>query len=102
MTDAAVATSSGNRRRWRVGDAIAHHLVDPRTQTSSASDLAQATVVAPSTESADVLAKTVFLLGAREGRAFVERRPGIGAVLVQRSGAVLFLGDLDVREVAHA
>ncbi len=102
VSDAAVATSAGNRRRWRIGDTFVHHLIDPRTQTSSASDLVQATVVAPSTELADVLAKTALLLGARAGRRFLERQPGIGAVLVPRNGAPLFVGTVDVREVAHA
>lgn len=102
MFDAAVATSAANRRRWRVGDTVAHHLIDPRTQASSASDLRQATVVAASAERADVLAKTAFLLGAREGRRFLERLPGIAAVLVEDSGALVFVGALDVREVARA
>lgn len=102
VSDAAVATSAANRRRWRVGDTAAHHLIDPRTQTSSASDLLQATVVASSAELADVLAKTAFLLGARDGRRFLERQPGTGAVLAQKSGRSLFVGALDVREVARA
>jgi FAD:protein FMN transferase len=99
VSDAAVATSAANRRRWRVGPALVHHLIDPRTQMSSTSDLLQATVTARSAELADVLAKTAFLLGARDGRRFLERQPGIGAVLVLRSGAFLFMGTLDVREV---
>jgi thiamine biosynthesis lipoprotein len=102
VSNAAVATSAENRRRWRVGGTFAHHLIDPRTQSPSASDLAQATVVAPTAELADVLAKTAFLLGAREGRRFLERQPKIGAVLVQQSGDLLFVGALDVREVGRA
>ena len=102
VSDAAVATTAINRRRWRVGDTFAHHLIDPRTQTSSTSDLAQTTVIAPSAELADVLAKTSFLLGARAGRRFLERQPGIGAVLVPRRDAALFVGALDVREVNRA
>ncbi len=102
VSDAAVATSAGNRRRWRVGDTFAHHLIDPRTQTSSASDLLQATVIAGSAELADVFAKTAFLLGARDGRRFLERQPGIAAVLVQRGGPPVLVGALDVRRVARA
>src|SRR5205085_916234 len=30
VRDAAVATSAGNRRRWRAGGTIAHPLIDPR------------------------------------------------------------------------
>ncbi|MEZ4364080.1 MAG: FAD:protein FMN transferase [Kofleriaceae bacterium] len=101
-SNAAVATSAPNRRRWRLGASVAHHLIDPRTGRPSTSDLLQATVVAPSAELADVLAKTAYLLGARDGRRFLERRPGIGGVLVRASGEPLLVGVLDVREVAHA
>ena len=102
VSDAAVATSAPNRRRWRVGEGFAHHLIDPRTHGCSDSDLLQATVVAADTERADVFAKTAFLLGAREGRRFIERQSGIGAVLVPKSGGVIFAGVLDVREVSRA
>lgn len=102
VANAAVATSAPNRRRWRVGPDFVHHLIDPRTQRSSTSDLLQATVVAPSAEVADVFAKTAFLLGTRAGHRFLERQPGIGGVLVPANGAALFVGALDVREVAHA
>ncbi len=102
VSDAAVATSADNRRRWRVGHGSAHHLIDPRTQSPSTSDLLQATVVADTAELADVLATTAFLLGSRDGRRFLERQPDTGGVLVQKSGRCLFVGDLDIREAAHA
>lgn len=101
VSEGAVATSAANRRRWRVGDTVAHHLIDPRTQAAAATDLVQATVIAPRAELADVLAKTAFLLGAREGRRFLERQPHAGGVLVRRDGSPLFIGDVDVREVGH-
>lgn len=102
VSNAAVATSAPNRRRWRVGAGIAHHLIDPRTGTSSTSDLLQATVVASCAELAEVLAKTVFLMGVRDGRRFLGRQPGVGGVLVRASGDPVFVGEVDVREVAHA
>jgi thiamine biosynthesis lipoprotein len=102
VSDAAVATSAGNRRRWRLGESSAHHLIDPRTQRPSGSDVLQATVIAPSAELADVLAKTAFVLGAHEARRFLERQPGIGAVLVPERGSPIFVGTVDVREVGRA
>lgn len=102
VTDASVATSAPNRRRWRLGSGSAHHLIDPRTRAPSASDLLQVTVVATTTELADVLAKTAYLLGARAGRRFLERQPDVGGVLVGAGGALAFAGALDVREVARA
>src|SRR4029453_8351955 len=52
-----VATSSSLKRRWRVGDAMLHHLIDPRTGRPSDSDAVQVTVVAPTATEADYLAK---------------------------------------------
>lgn len=91
LTDQAVATSGISRRRWRVSGRIAHHLIDPFTGLPSESDLAQVTVVAGSTELADVLAKTAFLQGLSEGRRFLERFP-VTAVLVGRDGELHLLG----------
>lgn len=96
VRDRAVATSAANRRRWRAGGRVRHHLIDPRTRRPAETDLAQASVIAPSAELADVLAKTAFLLGARAARRFLERRSGIGAVLVRCDGALEIIGDVEV------
>lgn len=102
VCDKGVATSAANRRTWQLGDSQVHHLIDPRTQCSSGSDLAQATVVAPSVELADVLAKTLFVLGERAARRFMRDKPQLGAVLVPCHGAPVLLGNLNVQEVHHA
>ncbi|MFO0711151.1 MAG: FAD:protein FMN transferase [Sandaracinus sp.] len=102
VEDGAVATSAANRRRWRVGSGWAHHLVDPRTGEQAESDLLQATVLAPSAELADVLAKTVFVLGSRQARAALARWDRVGAVLVSRTGRVSVIGELAIEEVRSA
>jgi thiamine biosynthesis lipoprotein len=94
--DVAVATSAPNRRRWRAGGREQHHLIDPRTSRPGGSDLAQATVIARTAELAEVLAKTAFLLGAAEGRRFLERLPGVAAVLVRRDRGVEIVGVVEV------
>lgn len=98
VRDRAVATSAPNRRHWRAGGEHVHHLVDPRTGRSARSDLAQVTIVADTTERADVLAKTTFLLGRSAGRAALERMPHVGAVLVRGDGCVERVGDVDVAD----
>jgi len=87
VRDRAVATSAANYRRWQVAGAHRHHIVDPRTQRSAATDLLQVSVVAPTAELADVLAKTVFILGAERGRAMIERHGDVGAVLIATDGS---------------
>lgn len=98
VRDRAVATSAPNRRRWRTGATHAHHLIDPRTGMPARSDLAQVTVLAPSAEQADVLAKAAFLLGAREARGFLTARAGVAAVLVQRGRALELVGDVELAD----
>jgi FAD:protein FMN transferase len=92
IRDRAVATSAANYRRWQVAGSQRHHIVDPRTQRSAATDLLQVTVVAPTAELADVLAKTVFVLGAERGRALIERHADVGAVLIRTDGAPITCG----------
>ncbi|HTJ42265.1 MAG TPA: FAD:protein FMN transferase [Kofleriaceae bacterium] len=98
----AVATSAANRRRWRVGREVAHHLIDPRTGRPATSDLAQVTVVAATAELADVLAKTAFLLGVNQARELLHARSELGAVLVHDTGAVELIGRLELAEVDDA
>lgn len=95
VRDRAVATSATNRRRWRRDDQPMHHLIDPRTNTPARTDLIQVTVLAPTAEEADVLAKVVFLLGAHAGAAELERR-GLAGVLVRADGTIRTAGDVEL------
>ena len=98
VRDEAVATSATNRRRWRRGDRSMHHLIDPRTITSAATDLIQATVFAPSAELADVMAKVAVVLGTGAAAGELERR-ALSGVLVASDGSIHAVGG---REVVHA
>jgi thiamine biosynthesis lipoprotein len=60
----AVASSATLRRRWKVGDEVRHHLIDPTTGLPSWTTLSFATVVAGHAWTAEVLAKTLVLRGA--------------------------------------
>lgn len=98
VADRAVATSAANRRRWRRGQTVAHHLIDPRTGEPTRSDLAQVTVLAPTVERADVLAKAAFLRGACDAVAWLSSRDDVAAVLVERDRAIHVIGDLEVAD----
>jgi thiamine biosynthesis lipoprotein len=100
VRDRGVATSTSARRRWRRGGRELHHLIDPRTGLPSASDVASATVVAPTVARAEVLAKVALLLGPAEGRRLLEASPDAAGLLVLRDGRVLASARL--REVIHA
>ncbi len=83
-----VATSSTLRRRWvtPTGERV-HHLIDPTTGRSCATDVAAVTVLADSCANAEVLAKQFILLGA-DAAAVNAERLGVDALIVGYDGAV--------------
>lgn len=93
LADCAVATSSIGKRRWRRNGQGFHHLIDPRTGTSSASDLHTVTVLASSAMDAEIAAKTALLLGSVEGTAWLQKEK-LPAVLIQHSGHCIHIGQL--------
>ncbi|WP_376793480.1 FAD:protein FMN transferase [Thermoflexus sp.] len=84
-----VATSGRDVRRWRRGGQEHHHLVDPRTGRPAQTDILTVTVVAPTAYEAEIAAKVVFLLGSRDGLAWLERRPGMAGLIVREDGEIL-------------
>lgn len=76
---AGVATSTTIKRRWAQGRR--HHVIDPRTGSMSASDLVQATVVAPSACIAEWSA-TGALLQSADAAATWLRDQGLAAYLL--------------------
>jgi FAD:protein FMN transferase len=93
LREGALATSGSDRRRWRAGDAVHHHLIDPGTGRPSDSDLLRVTVTAPTAVEAEVLAKALFLAGEDAAVAEVDGL-GVPAVLVTRDGRVRRAGGL--------
>lgn len=82
----AVATSAITKRRWQMGAQLYNHLIDPRTGQSVNNNLAAVTVVAPTTQIADVLAKTALILGLEEGRSFLAQQIGCFGFFVTLDG----------------
>jgi len=72
-----LATSGSDRRRWRRGGALQHHLIDPSSGKPARSPWQQVTVCGRTCLGADVAAKAAFLLG-REGPDWLDdnRLPG--------------------------
>jgi len=81
----ALATSGVDRRHWQQGTKTRHHIIDPRSGESAQSGLWSVTVAAESCQRAEVAAKAAFLLGAEQGRAFLDDH-GLSGLLVRRDG----------------
>lgn len=100
VRDCAVATSSVERRRWRTEDGWVHHLIDPRTGEPADTGLASVTVVAPTAAQAEVLTKTVLLLGRSEGVRYLESSAGCAGVLVSEQGDVAWTAGAEALRAA--
>jgi FAD:protein FMN transferase len=82
-----VATSGTSVHRWQLADGRAtHHLIDRRTGRSAATDVVQATVVAPTAREAEMLAKSAVILGARGAYPFLTRSSAFAAILLLECG----------------
>lgn len=63
IPEGAVATSSSLRRRWQTTAGQVHHLIDPTTGQPADTDVYSVTVVAGEAWWAEVLTKSLYLLG---------------------------------------
>lgn len=84
----ALATSSVSRRRWRLGNSDANHLIDPRTMRPSDGPVLQATAITATAVEAEAAAKAIVLLGV-DGLAWADRQPWIrAAIAIWSNGSV--------------
>jgi thiamine biosynthesis lipoprotein len=83
LSRGGLATSSP--KGWK--NAIAHHIIDPRTQKSANSDALQVTVIAQNASQAEVLAKMCVILGSQEGISQIDSL-GAAALIVDYSNQV--------------
>jgi FAD:protein FMN transferase len=88
LRSGAMATSSVGQRRWRQGQNMRHHLLDPRTGLPIDNGLYAVTVAAQQCAQAEVAAKVALILGEHQGAAFLERW-GIAGRFVTLDGCVV-------------
>lgn len=79
-----LATSGGYRRRIG-GNGARSHLIDPRCGCS-VEHILSASVIAPTTATADVLATAFSVLEPRQSLAIADSMSGVGCLLIQPDG----------------
>lgn len=94
LSDRAATTSGINRRHWINGTQVKHHIIDPRTGKSAETDIISVTVVSHETALADVLAKSILILGRTAGHEFAVRK-NIAALLADADGIATTTPELD-------
>ena len=85
LQDAAVATSGGYERFYTIQGERYSHLIDPRTG-QPATAVASATVLAPTSVTANALATTLGVMGVDEGLRLVSTVPGAECLIVGKDG----------------
>ena len=85
-----VATSATDRRRWMQDGRLRHHIIDPRSGSSAATDVISATVVAPTAVEAETAAKSILIRGSVDGLDWLESNPDLAALLILENGQILY------------
>ena len=84
-----VATSGILKRRGGSQGHEWHHMIDPRTGEPVENDVLAVTAVSTNATRADIYAKTVLLLGAKEGIDFIEERPDSAGIIFTKDGETI-------------
>lgn len=84
LEDAALATSGDYRNFFEWRGKLYSHTLDPHTGRPVTHSLASVSVIAATCAVADALATATMALGPTKGRALVEKKPGVEALLVTR------------------
>jgi thiamine biosynthesis lipoprotein len=89
LVDQAVVTSTTRFRRWRRGDTVMHHLIDPATGAPARRGVGAVVAQADDAWWAEGVAKAALVAGADDGLDLLERL-GIAAVIVGDDGSCHF------------
>jgi FAD:protein FMN transferase len=94
LTDCAISTSGDYERFFidKDGQRI-HHIINPHTGRSP-KGIMSVSVIGPLGFDTDPLTKTLFIMGAEKGLAFINKLPGFDAVVITEAGKVLYSNGL--------
>ncbi len=88
LKNLAVATSGVDKRTWEINGKQKNHIIDARTHMSLANDLLSVTVISSSVTEADIIAKTLLILGLEDGSIFCENH-SIPAIFIKKDKTVI-------------
>ncbi len=89
LEDAAFSTSGDYERFFDEGGVRYDHIIDPKTGHSP-HGVRSVTVIASTATRTDGLTKSVFIMGAREGIAFIDKLDDADAIVIESDGKVSY------------
>jgi len=87
LSDAAVSTSGDTEQHLDIGDQRYSHIINPASSVALTGYMT-VTIVARRGIIADGMSTAVSVLGAQRGMAYVEKVPGVAAMIVTRQGGM--------------
>jgi thiamine biosynthesis lipoprotein len=86
-----IATSSIHKRQWRTSShEQVHHIIDPRTNKASNSDLIQVTILSSHLLIAEEYAKCLLILGTKIGFPWLmKQEPQLAYIAIKKDGTIL-------------
>lgn len=88
ISNEGIATSGNTRKKWEIDGKKFHHLINPQDVDRFSFDLKSVTVVADTTEEADVMAKVLFLMGLEKGLNFADEHK-IRSIFLKNSKEII-------------
>jgi thiamine biosynthesis lipoprotein len=77
-----VATSGKDYHKWHFKGKSVHHILDPRTQRPAQTNILTSTILAHSVMEAEMVAKTTFILGSRQGLEWLKIHPEFTGIFI--------------------
>jgi len=93
LVNVAVSTSGDYERFFEKDGERYHHIINPKTGTSS-KNIQGVTIIADKAIDSDALSTSVFVLGRQKGLALIESLPNISAIVIEETGKVYYSSDL--------
>ncbi len=88
LNNMAVATSGIDRRKWLFDNEEKNHLIDPKTKKSISNNLISVTSISSSIIDADIMAKTLLIMGLDLGLKYSENH-NIASLFIRDSKEVV-------------
>mgnify|MGYP002700472395 CR=1 FL=1 len=89
----ALSTSGDYERYFEEDGKRYHHILDPRSG-KSATGVQSVTIMGPTAVQTDALSTTVFVMGVKEGLAYIEQQPDYSAIIIDQRGKLFYSNDL--------
>ncbi len=93
ISDCAVATSGTYERCFTKGGIFYHHILDPATGMSAATDIRSVTVISKRSVDSDCLCTVCILLGSKEALDLINSLPDTEAVMILNDASVVMSKD---------